>query len=368
MRPLQATALTIASLVAIMLCLSPPAQAELADVYLKTGVKLRGVVTPTDDGVLLSNDLGQLRLSWAEVERVVPLGIAPADGSAAPPPPSPTTRRAPPTTRPVATGRVELPPAPLLSDADIQRLKMQELRLDGPPEPVRVRFLRKGRQRDLPLEVLDELRQRPAYCPEWEDVLVRGPAHEKLQLIARETGTQHAERVVIESDPAVFATFRRRVLPLVNRSCARSGCHGGPTARLFRVPGGSPRSDNYAYTMFLLLDQMETEHGPLLDRQNPDDSVLLDYFLPQKGNERAHPPVGRGPTFQAAIRDSEDVLFTTVLNWINALRVPHPDYDLSYVNPYAGRLAPATETVPSELEEAPPFPAPTTHPTDHEGS
>jgi hypothetical protein len=87
MRPLQATALTIASLVAIMLCLSPPAQAELADVYLKTGVKLRGVVTPTDDGVLLSNDLGQLRLSWAEVERVVPLGIAPADGSAAPPPP-----------------------------------------------------------------------------------------------------------------------------------------------------------------------------------------------------------------------------------------------------------------------------------------
>ena len=229
-------------------------------------------------------------------------------------------------------------PAPPLTDEDIQRLKLGELRLDGPAEPVRVRFLRKGKQRDLATEVLETLRRRSDFKPEWEEVLTRGQPYEKLQLILSLTGLEHADRVVIDNDPAVFATFRRRVLPLVNKGCARSGCHSGKGGRDFRFPLGSPTSDTYAYTTFVLLDELETEHGPLIDRVNPEESELLYYMMRPEDSDRGHPPVKRGPGFKAVIRDRDDRQFNAVLDWINSLRVPRPEYGLKYKNPYAGRL------------------------------
>jgi hypothetical protein len=361
MRPRRYRALVVALAGAAAFCLARPARAELADVYLRSGLKLRADVTTTDDSVIVQNAAGRLRLPRAEVVRIVPLMGTASQPTTAPPVP-PTRREAPrPESGPAAAP--ELPPAPPLSDEDIQRLKILELRLDGMPEPVHVRFLRKGRQRDLAAEVLDELRPRREYLPEWEEVRLRGQPHEKLQLIARQTGAEHIDRIMIENDPEVFATFRRRILPLVNRSCARSGCHGGHTARVFRLPAGSPSSDTYAYTTFVLLDQMETRHGPLLDRDDPGNSALLHDLLPQKDNDKGHPPVGHGPSFQGVIRDQEDRLYATVLNWINSLRVPHPAYGLTYTNPYAGRPKAPPETEVEGREETPTSPPATTQAT-----
>ena len=330
-----------ALVVAGALCAARLASAELADVYLKSGLKLRGEVTTVDDTVIVKNAAGEVRVPRADVERIVPVEAPASQATTAPVAES--------ATQPAAA--VELPPAPPLSDEDIQRLKIAELRLDGALENVRVRFVRKGKQRDLPADVLDELRPRPDFRPDWEETLLHGQPSEKLRLIVRTTGAEHVGRIVIENDPEVFATFRRRVLPLVERSCVRSGCHGGHTARVFRFPGGSPTSDTYAYTSFVLLDQMETEDGPLLNRDNPEASRLLDYMLPQKADERGHPPVSRGPPFQAVIRDRDDRLYTTVLNWINALRMPHPDYGLAYKDPYAGPSAVEREGEPEEPEK-----------------
>lgn len=339
-----------------------PASGELADVYLKSGLRLRGDVVATETDVIIRNAAGEVRLARAEVERIVP--VSPLESQAATGPfaasDGEALRRH--ATSVATSGRAELPPMPPLSDEDIQRLKLRELRLDGPAEPVRVRFNRKGRQRDLPAEILEQLRRRADYRLEWEDVLGRGQPQEKLQLIVRLTGIEHADRIVIESDPGVFEDFRRRVLPMVSKGCARSGCHGGTNARLFRFPLGSVSSETYAYTSFVLLDELRTRHGPLLDRTNPEDSVLLDYLMPQERNPRAHPPVGRGPSFKAVIRDRDDRLYSTVLDWINELAVPHPDYGLEYRNPYAGRLMseaedkaagePVQEQLPTETQPA----------------
>lgn len=344
---------------------APRAAADLADVYLKNGLTLRGDVTVTDTEVILRNAAGQSRLARAEVERIVPVPT-PASQPVVPPPtltgPGAAAR---PASQPAAgagglsaeaggsgPGAAELPPAPPVSDADIQRLRLAELRLDGPAEVVRVRFLRKARQRDLPLEVLDTLRRRADFRPAWEDVLTRGLPHEKLQLIVRLTGTEHAERIVVDSDPAVFDAFRRRVLPLVNRGCARSGCHGGKGAREFRFPVGSSSGDTYAYTAFVLLDQRQTAHGPLVNRANPEESVLLTYLLPPEATDRGHPPVGRGPTFKPVVRSRDDRLYAAVLEWIDQLAVPRPDYGLAYENPYSGRRSHAA-TAPSDAESSP---------------
>ena len=343
--------LIVAAVWAIALGAVGTVVAELADVYLKSGVKLRGDVSTTDGEVILRNTAGELRLPRAEVARVVP--VTATDSAPSTPPSSapaagegegqPGSRPAHDTGTPVGP---ELPPAPPLTDEDIQRLKLGELRLDGLAEPVRVRFLRKGKQRDLATEVLEELKRRQELKPEDEEVLLRGQPYERLQLILRLTGLEHAERVVIDTDPAVFATFRRRVLPLVNKGCARSGCHSGKGARVFRFPLGSPTSDTYAYTSFVLLDEMATAYGPLLDRTNPEDSALLYYLMRPEDTDRGHPPVKRGPAFKAVIRDREDRQYEAVLDWINSLRVPRPEYGLKYRNPHAGRLVSPPSATP----------------------
>lgn len=335
-----------------------PAAAELADVYLKSGLHLRGDVTATDTEIIVRNAAGEVRLAPADVVRIAPVG-----STGSPPDTSPALATSQAASQPaVPPARSEIAPAPPISDQDIQRLKIAELDLDGPPDPVRVRFLRKGRQRDLATEVLERLRRRADYQPEWEDILNRGQPHEKLQLILRETGTEHLDRIVVESDPSTFAQFRRRVLPLVNRGCARAGCHGGRTARLFRFPQGSPSSDTYAYTTFVLLDELDTPDGPLLNRTNPEDSQLLYYLMPSELSERGHPPVGKGPSFKPMLRDVTDRHYLAVLEWINSLLVPRPEYGLKYKNPYAGRLSQAADSeaaLPAESQ-----PAPESQPTD----
>jgi hypothetical protein len=324
-----------------------PARAEMADVYLKSGLRLRGDVTRDGSDVVVRNAAGQTRFPESEVERIVslaPASSAPAESQPASGPAGAASRPHS-TTLPTATApatsqsaRAELPAAPPISSRDINRLRLAELRQDGEPENVRVRFLKKGKQRELSVELAEQLKHSPGYRPAWEDLLLHGRPAEKLQLIRRETGLAHADRIEIESDPAAFETFRRRVLPIVARGCARSGCHAGRSAHAFRFPLGAADNDEYAYTAFVLLDQLETEHGPMLNRTTPEDSVLLGYLLPREGNLRAHPPVPPGPGYHAVIRNEDDRNYATILEWINSLAMPRPDYGLEYDNPYRGRL------------------------------
>lgn len=341
MRWTAARCVLVAMAVAAAVWAVRAAAAELADVYLRSGLVLRGEVTRSGDEVVVRNAAGELRLAAADVARIVPVG-APETAPATAPAGAEEDAEAEAEEAEEAAGAegAGLAPAPPLSERDIQRLKLGELTLDGPPEPVRVRFRRRGQQKDVVSEVLAELRQRPDFKTAWAEVLGRGRPEEKLQLILRETGLKHADRLEVLNDPAAFAMFRRRVLPLVTRGCARSGCHAGTAARAFRFPVGSATGETYAYTTFVLLEQMQTRHGPLLDRASPEQSVLLAYMLPREDNPRAHPPTGRGPSFRPVLRGKDDPGYRAVADWINFLLVPRPDYGLEYRNPYPGPFAP----------------------------
>ncbi len=334
------TALSLALLASVA------AQAELADVYLRDGLRLRGDVTEADDVVILRNAAGELRLDATDVERIVVVEAAAADAPEPEDAAEDVADEDAPAVPELPGPDGQLMPAPPLSKEDIQKLRLHELFLTGPPEKVQVEFERHGRQQDLSTQVLEELRRRDDFRDTWEQVLTRGQPHERLQLILRETGMEYADRIKVRSDPTVFATFRRRVLPLVHRGCARSGCHAGTAARVFRFPLGSRNSETYAYTSFVLLDQMVSEQGRLIDRDVPEDSVLVRYMLPPESIEDGHPDPGRGPSFKPMIRSRTDPSYALVVEWIQSLVVPRPDYGLDYENPYAGRVqapAPAEE-------------------------
>jgi len=270
---------------------------------------------------------------------MAPPGTQPAEQGA-----GPETEEGP-ESQPASSGG--LPSPPLLSALDIQRLKMQELRLDGPPEEVRVQFATGRDRRELPRELLRELAARPDYQSRWGQILLEGRPAEMVQLIVAKTGTRYAGRINIVSDPEVFATFRTQVLPLVIRGCARSGCHGGPRAQIFRLPSNADRNEEAAYTTFVILESMQTRHGPLINRDDPETSVLLSYMLPPESNLQPHPPVGKGRRFEPVLRTRRTAAYQKVLEWIDSLRTPHAGYGLDYVVPFQVRPPDSGATPPT---------------------
>lgn len=403
------------------------AAAEPADVVLKSGLRLRGDVTVTETEVIVRNELGEVRYPREQVENVVPVTTAlePTTAPATQPVAQPATAAAdiedeyrrrfdglahddaaghfalcewlvrqgrPDVAReqceyvlrldPQHAGARELlaqlggetepterrevlPPPRLLTPAEIQRLKFAELRLEGPPEKLRVRFAGKD-QRALPREIQQELLRQPNYDSRWGEILSRGQPWEKLQLIVRRTGWEYADRITILDDPEVFATFRLRVLPNVLRGCAKSGCHAGDQAAVFRFPAGPSSTEAFAYTVFHQFDGLTTRYGPLINRDKPDSSVLLSFMLPEKDNPQPHPPVTGKPRFTPTLRNRQNAVYEAIRNWVKMLRTPRPQYNVGPLDappePPANQARGGTEDgeqSPADVEENQPATRPT---------
>lgn len=376
------------------------ANADLANVFLKDGTPLRGDVAFSGDELVIRNAAGEMRYPRAEVERVewlTPAATLEADYNRrlatladtdldghlslaewageqsrsdwmsdlarhvlAMDPTHPRAlelleaaqtlvaastagAQSQPTTSQSAAGR--FPPPPLLSDRDIQRLRLHEVRRTGAAEDVRVRFLRKPGETELERVVRGEIEDMPGADPQWDRILANGKPHEKLQVILAATDLEYADRIEVRSDPGVFLQFRRRVLPLLARGCARSGCHGSEAGATFRFPLGAMTGESVAYTSFALLDRAQTASGPLIDRDDPRRSILLQCMLPESDSQHPHPPVP-GQRIVPPLRGVRDRNYEVVLEWIKSLRTPHPEYALDYQFPDWVDAAPKADSSP----------------------
>ncbi|MFQ5807436.1 MAG: hypothetical protein ACE5I3_13390 [Phycisphaerae bacterium] len=234
--------------------------------------------------------------------------------------------------KPVSPRYEGVPPPPPLSPRDILRLKLSEVELDGPAERLNVRFLRARGERDVEDLVRAEMFNAPDYDPDWSQTLEQARPYEKLPVVLKATGLKYADRIEIRGHPRVFSTYRQRVLPLVAKGCVRSGCHGGRRAHAFRFPIGSQSSDEFLYTSFVILDEMGTAAGPMIDRALPEQSALLRYMLPADKERPVHPPVRSGRVMPV-LRGTRDHRYQPLVDWISSLRSPHPDYGLEYEFP-----------------------------------
>ncbi len=312
-------------IVALLALVASPSPADadsfLGTLHLRDGCPLRGQITATDDGYLLSNLAGQIRVPGDSVERVV----RHADLPAASQPTSQPAASQPAT----AEGRQTLDIFPRLGADDIKRLKLAELQTD-PPERVQVRLLRTSEGN--PLEILQE--RDETFTPPSD------PVAQAAAVYAR-GGDEFLDQISLRGETRVFRTFRRGVLPFVTKGCARAGCHGGPTAQAFRLPSGKGEAD--AFATFVILNSVDGANGPLLQRERPTDSVLLDYLLPPEEASAKHPEVARG-RLAPQFRDRADKQYELVLDWIRTLRRPKPDYRLEADLPaWLSPAAPAGE-------------------------
>lgn len=355
------------ALLALTGAMAARSEAQTGTIVFRDGAKARGDVMESPAEIVLTTPYGTRRFSRANVLRIdydaqdgpqIEKPVAPATRPAAPRVPSSGPAVEPkngePATRPSRqVFKGPLPPTPL-SDRDINRLKLAEYPLDGDPQTVHVEFTKKRGEPTVESLVEKAIADSHSDEPDWKRILDKGHAPEKLQLVLRTTGLRHADRINVRGDTETFAEFRKKVLPLAMRGCGRTGCHGGNTTEYFRFPSGAQSTDDFVYTSFYVLDSIQTPLGPMLDRDLPEESALLKYMLPPKDAGKAvHPPVKNAkviPTIES--RESRE--YRDVVSWINSLRVPHPDYKLTYQSPeWLVKISEPVATQPAEPESQP---------------
>ncbi len=253
--------------------------------------------------------------------------------------------REPAETRPARPAPTRPRDFPLLTDADVQLIKVFETNFDEKPRLI------------IPRAVTQRLLDRYAKHPlvpvtrEGRDAILRWSAPEILDLMFKLQAREFYPEVQVLDQPRAFVAFRDRVCRtwLVN-SCATTGCHGGTDAGRFVLYNARPNSERTVYTNFYILSKYRLPDGtPLLNFDEPESSALLEFGLPREKSRHPHPVVPRGvnehDAFKPFFRSSNDAQFTAAVEWIKSLYKPRPEYPISYTPLKPFEVArPAAET------------------------
>ncbi|MCP4379141.1 MAG: tetratricopeptide repeat protein [bacterium] len=145
--------------------------------------------------------------------------------------------------------------------------------------------------------------------------------------------------IIIETDPSAMKVFRVKIWPIVKKNCASTACHGAPAGRgklkLFNIPARDARS---TYTNFIILaGKTAKSGGRVLDRDNPEESLLLEYLLPKTLVKHSHLKMKKPP--RVLFRNREQGVYKIMHKWISSLSGPgYPNYGLKYKPPFGMKL------------------------------
>lgn len=169
---------------------------------------------------------------------------------------------------------------------------------------------------------------------------------QKLHIIAKRRGEEFADQIEIQSDPEVFVEYRKHVMPTIIRGCAMAGCHapGMEQETRFSLFKDPKKAANTTYANFIVLNELAVDEYPLINRSQPENSLLLSYMLPIKDVRPAFRHPGKEelrPLYQSRNAPA----FRRIERWIASLKHPKSDYGV--------RLLPESEA-PVKEAAAPP--------------
>jgi hypothetical protein len=239
----------------------------------------------------------------------------------------------------------------VLHPQDINTIRQLELRPDD--KGVRTRF-----ERDVKKRFLSYSTMRQA------DFNALTPQDQALLIIAKGTPEMRRDVMILNDPPAPLA-FRQRIQPLVLQNCATSGCHGARNPKKFALVDPA-ESDAATYTNFYIL-QKYTKHmassdksvfsrGDLrmIDRQHPEQSMLLQYALPGSQAEFPHPDV---PGYKPVFHGKTDPRYIMLHDWLGkVLKSVDPDYGIDFPIPGVSDIAAASQ--PATAPASAPIPPP----------
>jgi hypothetical protein len=230
----------------------------------------------------------------------------------------PATTAGPPNPR-------EMLPSDLLSDEDVNLIRVYEIDAKDPPrirvqpEGVRQLLLRYGSSSLI-----------PAGTQERNELFGREGA-EIAQLMFDLKARDLYRYIEVQEDPPSLARFRTRVhnswmIP----NCATSRCHGGVQAGKFFLYTGKAKDARIRYTNMITLLNFEVDGKKVVDFDTPADSLLIQYAMPRSMARNPHPDVkGWKPVFS---QGTPQLLQDTV-EWIRGMYQPRPEYPIQYKAP-----------------------------------
>lgn len=217
---------------------------------------------------------------------------------------------------------------PLLTAEDVNQIRVWEINENNPPLIT------------IPRETMESVIEKYAGHPRIPDsaagkaeILALEPA-EQLSLLFALQAREFYSQVEVHEDPASIKIFRDQVHKTwLRNACATTRCHGGTEAGRFQLVRSTNNTPEVYYTNMYILEHYRTDEGfPLLDFQEPANSILLQMSLPRRETSTPHPIVrGWRPVF----RSQEDRNYRRAVDWIDALWTPRPDYEIDYDPPSA---------------------------------
>ncbi len=203
----------------------------------------------------------------------------------------------------------------LLTNDDINAIRQKEL----------------GRE-EVPIRFSNDVRKQ--FCDKEKRPIadfVRLAMSEQARLIL-DTGTADMRNNVrIMGDPASIVTFKQSIQPVILQGCATQGCHSGKPRGGF-VLMSPAQGDQAAYTNFYILTQytrkVDKAQLAMIDRTQPDRSLLLQYALPRETADAKHPAVQR---YNGLFRNANDPRQRLLTDWLTTGLVPQQsDYGIKY--------------------------------------
>lgn len=240
------------------------------------------------------------------------------------------------------------PGFPLLSDKDINTIKVYEVDLKDPPRMV------------IERETIDQLLarfkgdRRLPQSPEEQQALYRASPTRVLDLMFKLRARELYPEVKIVDLPESLRAFRDDVhRTWLMNSCATTNCHGGSEAGRLQLHAKRPNTEQTFLTNFIIMDRYKLPDGtPLINYQEPAKSPLLQMGLPRDISTRPHPVVpgveARGDIWRPFFRSPDDLRFEQAVEWISSMYRPRPEYPIDYTPPTPEAIAPVPEAPPTE--------------------
>ncbi len=246
---------------------------------------------------------------------------------------------------PKAGPPVEPAAFPLLTDEQINIIRVYEVELDSPPKMV------------IDRATIDQfMTQYAGQRPEGRETIpvneqgrkiyaARKPVEILTDMFALKARDFYP-RVQVMENPESMRRFRDDVNRtwLVN-ACATTRCHGGEEAGRLMLFDRKAASDAAAYTNFLILDRfrLEGEDGrrtvPLINYAEPAASPLLQMGLARDEATIKHPdlPASMAARWRPVFRSPQDERFRRAVEWIRSMYGAkdgkRPEYPIDYQPP-----------------------------------
>ncbi|MFM7479881.1 MAG: hypothetical protein ACKO4V_01975 [Planctomycetota bacterium] len=214
----------------------------------------------------------------------------------------------------------------LLSDAEINLIRVYEIDFDRPPRIA----IAPADARQLFADHASNPRVPPDAAE--QTALAEGDPLRLVRLAFDLKARDFYPRIRVLTEPESMLRFRRDVhdswlIP----NCATSGCHGGPDGGSLFLHRGERGDMQVATTNMLHILLGRTGDRPLLDFSDAARSPLLQYALPSDETATPHPPVkGWKPAFGKRVNEAK---FAASVAWIRSLYQPRPTYPVDYEPP-----------------------------------